>query len=129
VKKHATIHFACNDHRDGSFAGKVNLAAYAENDLETPGMAEVRFTGGDDFILALHCCLALSLKQCVIARKLASEICLRCLGSRIIMRARPIFSKSIALPACRLGGIFSDKTESSNMNTNRRINAAGLALV
>lgn len=50
MKKYATIHFACNDGDNGSFAGKVCAAAYAENDLEAPGMADFKFTAGDDFI-------------------------------------------------------------------------------
>jgi hypothetical protein len=50
VKKYATIHFACNDHRDGSFGGKVAAAAFRDNDLESPGMSEVKFTAGEDFI-------------------------------------------------------------------------------
>lgn len=50
MKKYATIHFACNDHRDGSFAGKVNAAAFRENDLESPGMADVKFTANEEFI-------------------------------------------------------------------------------
>src|SRR5262245_43369028 len=50
MRKYATIHFACNDHRDGSFAGKVSAAAYAENDLEPNCMSDVKFTAGEDFI-------------------------------------------------------------------------------
>lgn len=50
MKKYATIHFACNDGRDGSFAGKVCAASYRENDLETNGMCEFKFTAGEDFI-------------------------------------------------------------------------------
>lgn len=50
MKKYATIHFACNDDRDGSFAGKVNAANYGENYIETSGMSDVKFTAGEDFI-------------------------------------------------------------------------------
>ena len=34
----------------GSFAGKVAATGYDENDLETPGMVDVEFTVGEDFI-------------------------------------------------------------------------------
>lgn len=50
MKKYATIHFACNDGDDGSFAGKVCAASYGENELETIGMGDVKFTAGEDFI-------------------------------------------------------------------------------
>lgn len=50
MKKYATVHFACNSGDDGSFAGKVYAASYGENELETQGMAEFKFTAGEDFI-------------------------------------------------------------------------------
>lgn len=50
MKKYATIHFACNDGDDGSFAGKVHAASFGENELEISFAGDVKFTAGDDFI-------------------------------------------------------------------------------
>lgn len=50
MKKYATIHFACNDGDDGSFAGSVHAASFRENELESRGMAEIKFTAGDGWL-------------------------------------------------------------------------------
>lgn len=50
MKKHAWVHFGCNDPDNGDFAGKVWMAAYNECEIETDFGNPVKFTAGDDFI-------------------------------------------------------------------------------